>query len=257
MIDLHSHILHNFDDGPRTLEAALELAQIAVADGVTTMVATPHGASTVSMSLRYSVPLVHERLDELRAALQVMGIPLEVLPGTELYGEPGLATQLRAGQQLRYGNSQAVLVEFPSNALPTTVEQVVFELQLAGYRVVVAHPERIRYVQEGPNALVSLVERGALMQLTADALLGVQGERLRRVAETLLLHRLVQIIATDAHGRHVGRMPNLGAARARAAVLLDEGAADALVRNTPAALLRDAPLDLPPPEPVRKRFGLF
>ncbi|NWF79782.1 MAG: capsular biosynthesis protein, partial [Chloroflexi bacterium] len=221
MIDLHSHILHDFDDGAQTLAAALEMARAAVADGVRVMAATPHGRSTVNAHhSRYSVALLQERLAELRATLAAAAIDLELVAGTELYGEPGVVERLRAGALLPYGVSQAVLVEFSLVSPAATVEQIVFALQLAGYRVIYAHPERMRYVQEDPNALIPLIERGTLMQLTADALLGAQGERMRRFAEVLLSHRLVQLIASDAHGPHFDRMPNLGAARDRAATQL-------------------------------------
>lgn len=257
MIDLHAHILHDIDDGPRDLATALEMVRTAVADGVETIAATPHGRSSLGASARYSVALLRERLAELRAALEAEGLPLKIVAGTEIYGEAGLVPRLRRGELLGYGESRAVLVEFPSSTIPAAVEQIVFELQLAGRRVVLAHPERLRYVQEDPNILIPLIERGVLMQLTADALIGSQGERLRHLAEVLLSHRLVQLIASDAHGPHFGRMPNLGAARRRAAELLDEPAAVALTQTVPAAILADAPLSLPQPSRVRRFFGHF
>jgi protein-tyrosine phosphatase len=258
LIDLHTHILHDLDDGARTLEDALEMARAAVAEGVRVMAATPHGSSSNSWNQsRYSVPLLRERLAELRAALAEAGLALEVVPGTELYGEPGVVERLRAGELLAYEGVRALLLEFPLNIARGAAEQLIFALQLEGYRVVVAHPERYRFVQDDPNVLLPLVERGALMQLTGDALLGRQGERLRHLAEQLLAHGLIQLIASDAHGPHFDRLPNLGAARARAAELVGPAAAQALTETVPAAILRGAPLLPPSPTPIRKRFGRF
>jgi protein-tyrosine phosphatase len=254
MIDLHTHILHAIDDGPPDLAGAVAIARAAVADGVTVMVATPHGRSSANVNSRYSAALLHERLAELRAALDAAGVALEIVAGTECYGEAGVVQRLGSGELLACGASRAVLVEFPVQISRAALEQIVFELQLAGYRVVVAHPERLRYVHHEPNALIPLIERGVLLQLTADALLGNQGKRLERLAETLLTYRLVQIIASDCHGPHFNRMPNLGQARERAARLLDAAAADHLTRAIPAALLTDAPISVAPPTPVR-RFG--
>ncbi len=252
MIDLHTHILHDIDDGPAALEGSLELARAALSDGISILAATPHGRSSFG-SKNYSVDLVHARLEELRAALAAAQLPLEVVPGTELFGEADLPARLKSGELLTYGNSRTILVEFLNNEIPITIEQVVFALQLAGYRVLVAHPERIRAVRNDPNVLVPLIERGALMQLTADALLGRQGEALQQIAETLLTHRMVHVIASDSHGTHLQRMPALSAARQRAAELLDAASAEALVHGTPAALLADAPVDLPAPQPVQPR----
>ena len=257
MIDLHSHILHELDDGARSLEDAVEMARAAAADGVTVMAATPHGRRANAGVTRYSTPVLQGRYGELRAALAAAAIPLELVLGTEIYGEPGVVERLRSGELLSYAGAQAVLLEFPLAVAPTTAERLLFALQIAGYRVVVAHPERYRFVQDDPSSLVPLVERGALMQLTADALLGNQGEKLRRLAELLLTHGLIQLLATDAHGPHFNRLPNLGAARARAAALLSAEAADLLTRLVPAAVLSGAPLAPPEPRPVRRRFGLF
>jgi protein-tyrosine phosphatase len=258
LIDLHTHILHDFDDGARTLADALAMARAAVADGVRVMAATPHGRSSANAGLtRYSVALLHERLAELRETLAAAGLPLQLVPGTELFGEPGVLGRLRGGELLAYEGARAVLLEFPLSIARGAAEQLIFAFQLEGYRVVVAHPERYRFVQDDPNALLPLVERGALMQLTGDALLGRQGERLRHLAELLLTHGLAQLLASDAHGPHFGRLPNLGAARARAAELVGPAVAAALTESTPAAILRSAPLVPPTPQPIRKRFGLF
>lgn len=256
MIDLHTHILHDFDDGAVNLRDALAMARAAVEDGVTVMAATPHGRSSANTGRsRYSVALLHERLAELRAALAAAAVALEIVPGTELYGEPGVVERLRAGELLPYGDSRAVLVEFPYDISRGPAEQIVFALQLAGHRVVVAHPERYRFVQDDPQCLMAFVERGALMQLTGDALLGLQGPRMTRLAEQLLVGGLVQLIASDAHGPHFNRLPNLGAARDRAAALLSAAAADWLTRGVPAAILADAPLPPAPAPPPKKRFG--
>ncbi len=252
MLDLHTHILHAIDDGPHDLATALDVARAAVADGVTLMVATPHGRSLVNQLSRYSVERLNTRLAELREALQAANLPLEILSGTECYGEQGLVQRLRTGEVLPYGSSRAVLVEFPSQINQHALEQIVFELQLVGYRVVLAHPERIRYVHQEPNALIPLIDRGVLLQLTADALLGNQGERIGRLAETLLTHRLVQLIASDCHGPHLNRMPNLGVARECVAQLLDPAAADRLTRTIPFAILNDAPVSAPAPLRVRR-----
>ena len=258
MIDLHSHILHELDDGARSLEAAVEMARTAVADGVTVMAATPHGSSSANAGVtRYSTRLLQARLHELRTALAEAAIPLELVLGTEIYGEPGVVERLRAGELLGYAGARAVLLEFPLAIAPTVAVRILFAIQLAGYRVVVAHPERYRFVQDDPSSLVPLVDRGALKQLTADALLGNQGEKLRPLAELLLAHGLIQLLATDAHGPHFNRLPNLGAARARAATLLSAEAADSLTRLVPAAVLSGEELPPPDPRPVRKRFGLF
>lgn len=237
MIDLHTHILHEIDDGSRSLAAAVELARAAIADGITTLAATPHGRSSVNVGSRYSVERLRARLAELRAALAAAGLALTIVPGTEIYGEPGVADRLRRGELLTYGETRTALVEFPAHISPAGLGAVLDELAAANYRVVLAHPERIRFVQDDPQALRPLIAAGAQMQLTADALVGAQGEWMQALAEQLLRLGLIQVIASDSHGPHFDRMPNLGAAHARAAQILGGAAARALVYDTPLAII--------------------
>jgi protein-tyrosine phosphatase len=256
LIDLHSHILHAVDDGARTLADAVAMARASVAQGVTIMAATPHGHSSASAWAGYSVVKLYDRIEELRAALRAERIALELVPGTEIFGEPGAVERLRRGELLPYGESRAVLVEFPLGIAQAAAEQVVVAFQLAGHRVVIAHPERYRFVQDDPNSLSPMVERGALMQLTGDALVGNQGERMRHLAETMLTHGLVQIIASDAHGPHHNRLPNMGQARERAIELIGADATDLLTQQIPAAVLSDGPLTPTTPQKVQRWGGM-
>lgn len=259
MIDLHSHILHDIDDGSRSLAEAVELARAAVDDGIRIIAATPHGQSSLG-SANYSVAKLRERLLELRTALAEAGVPLKIVAGTEIMAEPGAIERLQAGELIGYVGSKAVLIEFPLAIARTSAEQLIFAFQLAGRRVVLAHPERYQFVRDDPNVLIPLIERGALMQLTGDALLGKQGDRMRQLAEQLLSHGLIQILASDSHGPHYGRMPNLGAARKRAAELVGEATAALLTEQFPAAVLSDGTIELPEPRPMqarRRRFWPF
>jgi protein-tyrosine phosphatase len=254
MIDLHCHILHGLDDGAATLDESLAMCRVAAADGIRVIAATPHSPGSVA-SRHYDPALIHERVRELNAALVVEGLPLEIVAGTEICYDADLLEQLKRGALLPYGRSRSVLVELARNTLPPMLDVLLFNLQVAGYRVVLAHPERVIEVQRDPNQLLPLIERGVLMQLTAEALTGGQGQRMQATAETLLTHGMVHLLASDAHGLPPQRPPQIAAARARAAALADAGTADRLVTTTPAALLHNQPLKLPPPRPFQPRPG--
>lgn len=249
MIDLHSHILYDIDDGARTLDEALAMAELAARDGIRVIAATPHTPGS-SACRSYEPGLIRERVAELNARLVAAQLPLEVVPGSEIFYTPSIVERLQRGQLLPYGTSHTILLELVSAEIPSAFENTLFNLQVAGYRVVLAHPERITQVQRNPNRLVPLIERGVLMQLTAEALLGGQGDRLRAAAETLLTHGMAHLLASDAHGTPPRRTPLLKAARDRAAALIGPAAAEALVATTPAALLANQPLRLPPARPV-------
>jgi protein-tyrosine phosphatase len=254
MIDLHSHILYGLDDGAQTLDESLAIGRMAAADGTRVIAATPHGPGSIA-SHRYDPALIRERLDQVNAALHSEHIPLEVVAGTEICYDGDIVERLKRGSVLTYGRSRAILLELGYDTLPPTLEIALFSLQVAGYRVVLAHPERIIEVQQNPNRLLPLIERGVLMQITAEALIGGQGERLRVTAETLLTHGMAHLLASDAHGVPPLRPPLLAAARDRAAVLIGQAPASALVTSTPAAVLHSQPLKLPPARPVAQHHG--
>jgi protein-tyrosine phosphatase len=216
--------------------------------------ATPHSPGSTA-SRHYDPALLRARVDELNAALAAEQIPLEIVAGTEICYDAGIVEQLKRGELLAYGRGRAILLELSHNTIPPTFENALFNLQIAGYRVVLAHPERIVEVQQNPNRLLPLIERGALMQITAAALVGEQGQRLRATAETLLTHGMAHILASDTHGVPPRRSPLLAGARDRAAALIGQAGAMALVASTPAALLHGQPLKIPPPRPVAQQHG--
>ena len=254
MIDLHSHILYDMDDGALTLDESLAMARMAAADGTRVLAATPHGPGS-SACRHYDLALIRARVGEINAALAAEQVALELVAGTEICYDSDVVELLKRGELLTYGQSRAILLELSHNTLPPMLENMLFNMQVAGYRVVLAHPERIVEVQRDPNQLLPLIERGVLMQLTAAALLGEQGQRLQTTAETLLTHGMAQILASDTHGLPPRRPPLLSAARDRAAALIGYPAATALVDSNPSAVLYGQPLRFAPPRPVSQQHG--
>ncbi|MEP7188879.1 MAG: CpsB/CapC family capsule biosynthesis tyrosine phosphatase [Roseiflexaceae bacterium] len=254
MIDIHSHILYDMDDGALTLAESLAMARMAAADGTRVLVATPHGPGSTACR-RYDMALIQARVGEIDAVLVAEQIALELVAGTEICYEADVVERLKRGQLLTYGNTRAILLELSHNSIPPMLENTLFNLQVAGYRVVLAHPERIVEVQQDPNRLLPLIERGVIMQLTAAALLGEQGERLQTAAETLLTHGMAHILASDTHGLPPRRPPLLSAAHKRAASLVGEATATALVTSNPGAVLYGQPLRLAPARPITQQHS--
>lgn len=249
MYDLHCHILPGVDDGPADWNAALNLARVLVSEGVTCVAATPHGPGSVQ-SRQYAPALLQELIVQLREHLQRAQISLQVVLGTEIAYDVGISERLRNGDVLPYGSTRMILLEPPSLLILEQFERAIFDIQLAGYRVVLAHPERTRIFQDTPNLLIPLIERGVLMQITAASLVGLHGERLKQLATQLVCHGMAQIIASDAHSAAGNRAPAMQAALVYATTLIGEPAARSLVYTNPQLVLNDAPLTAFNPRPV-------
>lgn len=248
MIDLHSHILPGLDDGCADLDASVALARAAVADGVAAIAATPH----VRDDYPTSADAIERALARVRERLAAERIPLEVLPGAEIALDRLGAIDADELPRLGLGgNPRLLLLEFPYGGWPLSLEQHLFELAARGFRVVIAHPERNAQVRGDPERLRPLVERGALVQLTAASVDGRLGRRVRDASAELLARGLAHLLASDAHE------PAVRAVGLRAAADAVGGGALAewLVERVPRALLDDAPLpERPREERTRPRW---
>lgn len=242
MIDLHCHILPGIDDGAPDLGTALDMARMAVADGITVTACTPHimpGVyDNVPSSIRY-------RVDLLRQALQEAGIPLDLITGSDAHMRPDFAAAIRADRILTLNNSRYVLFEPPHNLAPLRLEECLFDIQLAGYVPVLTHPERLLWIERQYAMIAHLAQAGVWMQITAGSLTGAMGKRPQYWAERMLSEGLVHILASDAHNCTT-RPPMLSQARAAATQLVGPEEATHLLFTRPLGIVNNAdPTTLP------------
>lgn len=234
MIDLHTHIIPGVDDGVESDDQALAFARLAVEDGIRTVVATPHCNEGSWFNDREAVLAGVARLRELLARA---GIPLRVEPGAEVRLCPELAQRVRDGRAPTLGdNGKTLLLELSLTQHPVGLDNLVFQLKLAGVETVFAHPERIRYFQDDVRRYEEVVRLGACGQVTAGSVLGVFGGTVREFSEELLRKGLVHVLASDAHDLQ-SRAPRLAAARRAVARLIGEARASAMCEDAPRALL--------------------
>jgi protein-tyrosine phosphatase len=195
MIDLHCHVLPGIDDGPRTIEESMALARAAAAAGTRTIVATPH----VSSRYPNRSAEIRERVTQLRSHLRERGIAIELRPGAEVaissIGE--LAADELARMTL--GSGSWVLLEPPFTPVVTGLDRIVQALQLDGYGIVLAHPERCPAFHREPHFLQALIYAGALTSITAGSLAGRFGRPVRQFATQMLNEGLIHNVASDAH----------------------------------------------------------
>lgn len=253
MIDFHSHILPAIDDGAATLAEALAMAQVAWDDDVRGIVATPHSVDLGADGLEQLPHL----LGQLAAAIKAHQPALELYAGLENYLTPDLAEHAaETGRSIN--GSRYFLVELPMQSYPMYTEQVLFQLQVRGYTPILAHPERNSAIQQDPNLLLRLVERGVLGQVTGGSLLGVFGSKTRHVAETLVQRNLVHLLGSDAHAAQGHRSPRLSQARDRVARLIGKERAQAMVDTVPRAILTDQAVRVDSPlETTPRRLFAF
>ncbi|OPZ72745.1 MAG: Tyrosine-protein phosphatase YwqE [Firmicutes bacterium ADurb.Bin456] len=249
MIDIHTHILPGLDDGPDSLEEALEMARRAVAGGARIMVATPHVVAGLYPNSREAVLAA---LGEFRRVLEENSIPLTVLPGAECRLEPDLDERLARGELLTINDGgRYLLVELPPMLVPEYTAQVCYQLRLRGVTPIIAHPERNAGLVREPGLLYDLISRGALSQITAGSLTGHLGSAAAAAAKKFLGLGYVQFIASDAHSC-TGRGPLLAEAAGAAARLLGAEQGQSLVSGNPLRAIQGGWIEANPREASRR-----
>lgn len=257
MIDIHCHILPQLDDGPRTLEEAVAMGQVAARDGIQQIVAAPHLRQGIYKPTKEQIL---SKTAELVDALQQADIPVELVPAADVYIAPDLLDRLMAGDLLTLGgDTRYVLLELPSDRVPPQVESLFVQCMSRNFIPILTHPERVLEIQNHLNLLEQWVAMGVLVQVSAKSLTGGFGRRVKRTARAMVERRLCHLIASEAHSSDK-HPPVLSKAVEVAASLLDKAAAIAMVTQLPAQIL--AGEYVKPPEPIvpktkrwRRRLG--
>lgn len=253
MIDLHSHILPGVDDGAANEAIALVMARLAVADGIKVMVATPH---TLNGWHHNPPETVLPKVAKLQDLLEKEGIPLTVVPGSEVYACGEMVAHLTQNDICTINNNgRYVLMEIGAAVSKDLVKEELYNLRLNGYVPVIAHPERYAAVRDDIGLLLDWVRMGALCQVTSMSVTGGFGGEVFRFVEKMFQRQLVHVIASDAHNAN-GRRPELRDAMEVAAQYLGSVAeARKLVIDNPATILSGK--DLVVEEPCSMKKGWF
>jgi protein-tyrosine phosphatase len=249
VIDLHSHILPGIDDGSPDIDVSLAMAREAVAQGINTLVATPH------VNFDYPTPAedMARAVGHLNVELARAEIALAVLPGAEVAVTKIDSLGPDELGALGLGGGATLLVECPYTTSVPFFEQQVGELQRDRYRVLLAHPERSPLFRDDFDRLERLVIGGAMTVINAGSLAGLLGDRSREAAFDLVAAGLVHAVASDSHDLE-RRPPGLR----KAFEIADEelpGFEDQIewyTRDAPAAIISGKRLPARPKPPARR-----
>jgi protein-tyrosine phosphatase len=235
VIDIHSHILPEVDDGPKSWDVSVAMCRMAATDGITHMVATPHANDRYHYDREY--------LKGVLAHLQqLVGDTIKLSLGCDFHlSYDNLQDAFSNPTRYVIEGSQYMLVELSNYSVPPQTTDSFLKLGDCGMTAIITHPERNPIVSESPQRIVEWAEQGCIIQMTGSALTGFWGERVRRVAQWLLERQSVHVLATDAHDT-AKRVPVLSTARDAAAVICGKEVADALVEANPRAIVSAQPL---------------
>jgi protein-tyrosine phosphatase len=249
VIDIHCHFLPEVDDGPKSWDAAVEMCRMAVTDGITHSVATPHANDRYVYDRAYLSGLLDQLREKLRGELEGkapeepgFAAPLQLTLGCDFHlSFENLERVLGQPHTYTIGETNYLLIELSNFSVPTRLEECLFRLGDRGLIPILTHPERNPILQQTPQRILEWAEQGCLIQVTASALTGLWGERPELIARWLLDRSAVHILASDAHDTK-RRVPNLSDARNVAERLVGAEYAAALVEGNPGAIVKGVPI---------------
>jgi len=246
MIDLHHHLLPGLDDGSKSMEDSIAMAKLAVADGITHVVCTPHANGQYNFD-----PQVNEaKITELRSLLAQENVPLTLGLGCDFHLSYDNIQDAKANPARYSVNGLGyVMVEIPDYGLPRGLTEIFYELQLVGLTPVLTHPERNPTLQSDLPRLKEWLQRGVLVQVTADSVRGNMGKSAEKMAHLLLAERWVHFLATDAHNTS-SRPPRMSEAKAIVAKKYGVEYAEYLCVRNPRAVFYGDPLPSGQEEPL-------
>ncbi len=249
-VDIHCHLLPGIDDGSRSWEESLAMAQIAVDDGIDTVIVTPHQLGNFGHN---TGDTIREQTEQLQLVLQEHSVPLTVLPGADVRIDESMVFKVRSGEVVTLADhGKHLLLELP-HELYFPLDGLLEELDACGVVGILSHPERNQGILQSPAVIDHLLDEGCLMQVTAGSLMGTFGPRSQELSEQMLAHHQVQFVATDAHGCR-SRRPLMQRAFERVAELTCETTATDLCCRNPAAVAAGEEIRLP--ERMSKPSGL-
>lgn len=243
MIDIHSHILPGLDDGSKSWDMTLEMCRLAIGDGITHIVATPHADDTY----------VYRR-DRIRALVAELdnkvGDQLTFSVGCDFHlSFENIEDAITHPERYTIASKQYLLVELSEYGIPPQLDDALSRLRGAGMIPIVTHPERNGILQKRPERVLEWVDSGCLVQVTASAVTGFWGDTPQRIAMWLLEQNVVHVLASDAHDDK-RRKPILSEAHHYVSRCFGAGLARTLVQDNPLAIISGQPLPVPRPAPT-------
>ena len=196
MIDVHSHILPNIDDGSRSIEETFNLIKEAKEAGFEGIVCTSHYMENYYETNRPErevwINAIHENLEN-------KNIDMNLYLGNEIYMSDNIIELLEDGKATTMNDTSYVLFELPMNAEPMNLYDMVYEMQQYKIVPILAHPERYSFVQTDPELIYDLIDKGVLMQANYGSIIGQYGKKAQMRVQKFLENNMIHMLGTDVH----------------------------------------------------------
>ena len=196
MIDIHSHIIPNVDDGARSVEETFNILKEAQEAGFTDVILTSHFLLNYYETNAQELIFWKEKLQEV---LKKQGTKINLHSGMEIYITNQMEELLENKKILTLANSGYMLIELPLATNVKYFDYVVYYLEAKGIKPIIAHPERYKCVQKDPDIVEEYIEKGCLIQCNYGSIVNLYGREAEKTIKTLLKKNQVHFLGSDVH----------------------------------------------------------
>lgn len=197
MKDLHSHLLFGIDDGCRDISESISLLKEAEKQGITELLVTPHYIEESKYNCNNEEKI--KRFDQLVQAAKEENINIKLYLGNEVFINDNLKKLLKKKEITTLNNSKYILLEFPLGNMLYNTKDIIYELVVAGYVPILAHPERYRIFQRHPDHIEEYLRMGVLLQGNYKSLFGKYGKQAKKTLIYFLKKHQITFLGSDCH----------------------------------------------------------
>jgi tyrosine-protein phosphatase YwqE len=195
-VDMHSHLIPGIDDGSKSMEESIQLIQRLSDYGLRKLITTPH---IMSEYYRNTPEIIRMGLEDLRKSVRQAGIPIEIDAAAEYYMDEIFLEKVKSGEEILHFGGGYVLVETGFINKPQMLLDILFHLEMAGLKPILAHPERYQYLIADKKLQEDLIERNLLFQVNLLSLTGFYSRQVKEFGEMLIERNAVVLFGTDCH----------------------------------------------------------
>ena len=196
MIDIHSHILNNVDDGSDSLSNSIDILKKAEDAGFTDIILTPHYIEDYYENTK---SMIKEKIEELKKETYKKNIIVQLHQGNEILLTENTVNLLNEIKISTLADSRYVLYELPFSNKMMNLGQLIYEIRSSGYIPILAHPERYSYIQENPSSITEIINYGTFIQSNYGSFTGQYGKSAKKTAEILLENHITHFLGSDTH----------------------------------------------------------
>ncbi|MDX2190088.1 MAG: CpsB/CapC family capsule biosynthesis tyrosine phosphatase [Bacteroidota bacterium] len=199
--EFHNHLLPNIDDGVESVEESIQIINILHGLGINRIITTPH---IMSDFYKNTPQNIGDKLELVQKSIQDQNISVVLEAAAEYYLDEGFIEMLNKNKPFLFFGDGYVLFETSYMNESPFLTKVIFDLKNAGYKPILAHPERYTYFRGNMKMYESVYEKGIYFQLNMNSLTGYYAPEVKKIAEKLIDAEMVDFIGTDCHGmKHV------------------------------------------------------